>query len=129
MNATIDTKRIKEGVNLIDLAGRYTTLRRESATEMAGPCPKCGGDDRFHVRPGWFFCRQCHTKHGDAYEFVQWIGLAHSFPTACALLGGALPVAAGGPVTPKKAGRVDGCLLYTSPSPRDRTRSRMPSSA
>ena len=27
------------------------------------------------------------------------------------------------------AGRVKLCLLYTSPSPRDRTRSRMPSSA
>ena len=26
-------------------------------------------------------------------------------------------------------GSIDGCLLYTSPSPRDRTRSRMPSSA
>ena len=26
-------------------------------------------------------------------------------------------------------GLLDGCLLYTSPSPRDRTRSRMPSSA
>ena len=26
-------------------------------------------------------------------------------------------------------GLVSGCLLYTSPSPRDRTRSRMPSSA
>ena len=25
--------------------------------------------------------------------------------------------------------KYDGCLLYTSPSPRDRTRSRMPSSA
>ena len=25
--------------------------------------------------------------------------------------------------------RLEGCLLYTSPSPRDRTRSRMPSSA
>ena len=25
--------------------------------------------------------------------------------------------------------KIDGCLLYTSPSPRDRTRSRMPSSA
>src|SRR5665811_1902977 len=25
--------------------------------------------------------------------------------------------------------RLQGCLLYTSPSPRDRTRSRMPSSA
>ena len=29
---------------------------------------------------------------------------------------------------PEKHG-VDSCLLYTSPSPRDRTRSRMPSSA
>ena len=27
------------------------------------------------------------------------------------------------------AGHTDVCLLYTSPSPRDRTRSRMPSSA
>ena len=27
------------------------------------------------------------------------------------------------------AGREDDCLLYTSPSPRDRVRSRMPSSA
>ena len=27
------------------------------------------------------------------------------------------------------SGRLNGCLLYTSPSPRDRTRSRMPSSA
>ena len=25
--------------------------------------------------------------------------------------------------------KIQGCLLYTSPSPRDRTRSRMPSSA
>ena len=29
----------------------------------------------------------------------------------------------------KVASMVDSCLLYTSPSPRDRTRSRMPSSA
>ena len=28
-----------------------------------------------------------------------------------------------------KPGKGNGCLLYTSPSPRDRTRSRMPSSA
>ena len=28
-----------------------------------------------------------------------------------------------------KVGPADICLLYTSPSPRDRTRSRMPSSA
>ena len=37
--------------------------------------------------------------------------------------------AAGGPSRPGDVhGRGD-CLLYTSPSPRDRTRSRMPSSA
>ena len=29
----------------------------------------------------------------------------------------------------RRAVRRDGCLLYTSPSPRDRPRSRMPSSA
>ena len=29
----------------------------------------------------------------------------------------------------QEAAELDGCLLYTSPSPRDRTRSRMPSSA
>ena len=28
-----------------------------------------------------------------------------------------------------RQGMLEGCLLYTSPSPRDRTRSRMPSSA
>ena len=32
-------------------------------------------------------------------------------------------------VKPKKATKKKACLLYTSPSPRDRTRSRMPSSA
>ena len=32
-------------------------------------------------------------------------------------------------VTDKSVGVTIGCLLYTSPSPRDRTRSRMPSSA
>ena len=29
----------------------------------------------------------------------------------------------------RRAARAERCLLYTSPSPRDRTRSRMPSSA
>ena len=33
------------------------------------------------------------------------------------------------PLVPELAGHLIACLLYTSPSPRDRTRSRMPSSA
>ena len=34
-----------------------------------------------------------------------------------------------GPAYKDVAAMYKGCLLYTSPSPRDRTRSRMPSSA
>ena len=33
------------------------------------------------------------------------------------------------PTAPRTVATVNACLLYTSPSPRDRTRSRMPSSA
>jgi hypothetical protein len=69
---TIDTEAIKQSYDLREYAGRYTTLRRESAHELAGPCPKCGGDDRFHCDTEWFFCRQCHTKRGDVIEFVTW---------------------------------------------------------
>ena len=35
----------------------------------------------------------------------------------------------GDDMTKYSLARAQGCLLYTSPSPRDRTRSRMPSSA
>lgn len=70
---TIDTEQIKNSIDLREYAGRYTTLRRESAKELAGPCPKCGGNDRFHCTAEWFFCRQCHQKPGDAIEFVSWM--------------------------------------------------------
>mgnify|MGYP003378497145 CR=1 FL=1 len=108
MNTTIDAKRINESVNLVDLAGGYTTLRRESATEMAGPCPKCGGSDRLHVKRDMFFCRQCYPLGNgshDAIGFMQWVrGL--SFVDACQTLsGGRLPVAMGLPVAPKKQGK------------------------
>ena len=42
---------------------------------------------------------------------------------------GVLSVTASGGVTPYIYDWSDGCLLYTSPSPRDATLSRMPSSA
>ena len=99
---TIDTEKIKQNTDLTVLAGRYTTLRRESAVEMAGPCPRCGGDDRFHVKADWFFCRQCNTKGGDVIAFMQWLN-GYSFPDACAALsGGSMPVVTNGIATPKK---------------------------
>jgi len=69
---TIDTNTVKQSVDLRDLAGRYTELHKEAANELAGPCPKCGGSDRFHCTDEWFMCRQCHPKRGDAIAFVMW---------------------------------------------------------
>lgn len=86
-------KRQAEQINLIELAERYTELRKESSKEMSGACPKCGGSKRFHVTAAWFFCRDCHPERGDAIEFLQWLE-GCSFLEACArLTGGALPVA------------------------------------
>lgn len=94
---------LKRFVDLPALAARYTRLKRWSVGEMAGPCPKCGGKDRFHVHAnGWWFCRQCHEKRGDAFDLLQWLGLAPDFGAAVALLKsiGGNPIAL--PVTPKR---------------------------
>ena len=82
---------IKEAVDLTDLVSRDTPLRRVSGDEHAGPCPKCGGDDRFHVRPTGWFCRQCHYDDAhpwsDAIAYIMWRD-GIPFTEACALLGG-----------------------------------------
>ncbi len=78
-----------KAVDMLALAGRYTELNKIARAEYAGPCPRCGGEDRFHVHEtGWWFCRQCHEKRGDAIDFVQWMGLARTFPEAVAWLTG-----------------------------------------
>jgi hypothetical protein len=68
---------INSRVNLRSLVSSATTLRRESATEWSGPCPKCGGTDRFHVRSDMFFCRHCYPldngQHHDAIAFIRWM--------------------------------------------------------
>ena len=48
-------------------------LKRKTATESAGPCPLCGGTDRFYVRDGKAFCRQCRPKGGDIIDWHRWI--------------------------------------------------------
>jgi len=94
----MDTEQLKSAVNLAELAEQYTTLKRCAVSEWAGPCPKCGGTDRFHVHDsGWFFCRQCWPfDNGEAHDtigFLQWVeGL--DFRSACERLssGSADPV-------------------------------------
>jgi hypothetical protein len=57
-----------------ELASRYTTLKRVTVIESAGPCPKCGGRDRFGVnrRKQLWNCRGC-DQGGDVIAFVQHI--------------------------------------------------------
>ncbi len=69
-------------VDLLGLVGGDVSLARAGNTdggEYSGPCPFCGGHDRFRVWPaderqadrrGTFWCRQCE-KSGDAAEYVQ----------------------------------------------------------
>lgn len=49
--------------NLVDRIGKYSNLRKIAAHEWAGPCPRCGGRDRFRVNDerGWF-CRTCQGE-------------------------------------------------------------------
>lgn len=62
--------------NVVELATRQSELRRASGQELQGPCPKCGGTDRLHVRADGWFCRNCKpfdAGHGwnDAIDWVQ----------------------------------------------------------
>jgi len=104
--ASIDTEGIKARVDLQELAGRYTTLAKWSTHELAGPCPRgaCSAKSNgFHVHAeGWFCCYTCHPKHGDAIEFLQWLGVVADFKAACQYLdAGAIPVTPARRVTPQ----------------------------
>lgn len=79
----IDTKNLKESIDLVEFAGQYTRIEQISRTgEFAGPCPQCGGTDRFHVKKDRFYCRKCYPRGGDIIDLVQLIhGL--NFKEAC----------------------------------------------
>lgn len=87
----INTEAIKQAIDLVDFAERYTHLRQISrAGEYAGPCPRCGGEDRFHIKEQRFYCRQCYPRGGDVIDLVR---LLHnvSFRDACQLLAADVP--------------------------------------
>jgi hypothetical protein len=71
-----DAVTLTKSVDLLGLIEPVTRLRKVSAREYAGPCPKCGGKDRFRVNldAGWF-CRMCQgeNKWHDAIDFRQWL--------------------------------------------------------
>src|SRR5438094_9406605 len=89
----IDTGAIKQRTDLLGLIGADTWLKKVASTrggEFAGPCPFCGGRDRFRVQPerGLWWCRGCGGERWeDAIAYVMrrdGVG----FPEACARLDG-----------------------------------------
>jgi hypothetical protein len=56
-----------------ECARRGIRLKRVSAAERVGPCPRCGGDDRFsiNIRKQLFNCRN-RRKGGDVIAMVMW---------------------------------------------------------
>lgn len=98
MKTGIDTVRLKQTVDLIELAGRHVELRKVSPKEHHGPCPWCGGDDRFRVTADHFACRQCGRK-GDAIEFVMQRQNV-DFIEAVKILGGDVPMSVSEKVKP-----------------------------
>ena len=106
--------------------------------QFAGPRAPIPG--AYAVQPGYLADHQYHL--GPAFEDPSGVGM-YGFPgTGYAEVGavGGVPNGAVGYMGPSGRSVQDSlgggagavphyCLLYTSPSPRDRTRSRMPSSA
>ena len=88
---------IKASTDLRELAGRYTELR--GGKEQEGPCPKCGGDNRFHCKADFWFCRQCYDiTNGlphDAVAFVMWHDNVTEAQAIANLTGGVLVAPAG----------------------------------
>jgi len=92
--------------DLLSLVGRDTALKRVAATnggEWAGPCPFCGGRDRFRVWPddgdrGRWWCRQCQ-RHGDAIDYLRERDNL-TFREACERLGASLPDRPAAPPAP-----------------------------
>lgn len=70
----LDLDALKAGVDLVEIASNDTTLKQSGAW-WVGPCPICGGRDRFNVQAGRWFCRGCEragrmTGYGDALLYV-----------------------------------------------------------
>jgi DNA primase len=75
---------VKLNAQLLSVVSLDTTLKKVASTqggEWAGPCPFCGGEDRFRYQEAaaWgkkptgerWMCRRCSPKWGDVIGYVQ----------------------------------------------------------
>jgi DNA primase len=67
----LDIQALKANIDLIVLAGNSTDLHKKGAKEYTGPCPFCGGTDRFNVQADKWLCRNCTGgKWADVLTFI-----------------------------------------------------------
>jgi hypothetical protein len=80
-------------VPLMDEVERRGIKLKRVGVEYVGPCPLCGGDDRFAINAdkAVWNCRGC-TKGGDVIALVMWLD-GSTFPEACTTLAGEKPKA------------------------------------
>lgn len=85
-------------VPLADVAGMMGLSLKKASGELVGPCPQCGGDDRFaiSIRKNQFNCRGCGIKGGNAIDLVT-AGQGLEFVPACEfILNAPAPKSSGG---------------------------------
>jgi phage/plasmid primase-like uncharacterized protein len=89
-----------------EIARRGIKLKRAGA-ELIGPCPACGGQDRFgvHIQKQVFNCRGCGAK-GDVIALVQHLD-GGDFKSAIATLAGNTPRATPKPAPTRRDDRDD----------------------
>lgn len=77
-----------KNIDLLTLIGSATTL--QGSQEKYGPCPACGGTDRFHVKDNCWFCSHCTGRPDDGgwKDTIDYVRLTHNvgFEEACQLL-------------------------------------------
>ena len=73
---------------ITDVVARFGLRLKRQGRELVGPCPVCGGNDRFAVHPtkGVWNCRHC-VRGGDAIALLRHVE-GCSFKEAVAALGG-----------------------------------------
>jgi DNA primase len=95
----IDFEGLKTKINLLDLVGGLKKVASTGGGEYAGPCPICGGTDRFRVQPAaniWL-CRNC--TNGAWRDIVDFIALRDNVSlteAARSISGGSLPTVSQG---------------------------------
>ena len=128
MRITAYADRLLEDLDLLDWTDSIKTMQRNWIGRSEGAhvdfrVPTAADEDG-EVATLRVFTTRPDTLFGATYMVV-----APEHPLVDTLTADAWPEGTKDAWTGEAASPADACLLYTSPSPRDRTRSRMPSSA